>query len=198
VNFERILFGADRALFDYDRAESDDLRDTFCHFGLEYDMSIHQPLYREINEQLWRELEKGRVTTSELRIERFRRMFDGQMSETDLTGFSRPYLINLSKGDYLLDGAEEICRHLADRYRLAILTNGIREVQLVRFKGSPVEPLIEQVIISEDAGYSKPNPGIFDYAFRVLGHSDKETVLMVGDSLSSDIAGGIGFGIKTC
>lgn len=78
------------------------------------------------------------------------------------------------------------------------MTNGIREVQLARFKGSPIEPFIEQVIISEDAGYSKPHPGIFDYAFRVLGHSDRETALIIGDSLTSDIAGRIGFGIKTC
>ena len=198
MDLELILFDADRTLFDYDRAESDALRDTFRHFGLEYDKGIHQPLYREINEFLWRELEKGTITSGELRIKRFKRMFDGQMSEADLREFSRLYLINLSKGGYLLDGAEEVCRHLADGYRLAILTNGIREVQLARFKGSPIEPFIEQVIISEDAGYSKPHPGIFDYAFSVLGHSDKETALMIGDSLSSDIAGGIGFGIKTC
>ncbi len=198
MNLELILFDADRTLFDYDRAESDALRDTFCHFGLEYDLDIHMPLYREINEQLWRELEEGKTTSGELRIERFRRMFDGQMSEADLTEFGRLYLIKLSKGGYLLDGAEEVCRHLADGYRLAIVTNGIREVQLARFKGSPLEPFIEQVIISEDTGYSKPHPGIFDYAFRALGHSDKKTTLMVGDSLTSDIAGGIGFGIKTC
>lgn len=198
MDLELILFDADRTLFDYDRAENDALRDTFSRFGLEYDTGIHLQLYREINEQLWRELEKGKITTCELRIERFRRLFDGQMSDADLAEFSRLYLINLSKGSCLLDGTEEVCRHLANRYRLAIVTNGIREVQLARVKGSPVEPFIEQVIISEDAGYSKPHPGIFDYAFRILGHSNKETVLMVGDSLSSDIAGGIGFGIKTC
>ena len=198
MNLELILFDADRTLFYYDKAESDALRGTFYRFGLEYDIGIHQPLYREINEQLWRELEKGRITSGELRVERLRRMFDGQISEADLREFSRLYLINLSKGGDLLDGAEEVCRHLAYRYRLAIVTNGIREVQLARLKGSPVEPFIDQVIISEDAGYSKLHPGIFNYAFHVLGHGDKETTLMVGDSLTSDIAGGIGFGIRTC
>jgi 2-haloacid dehalogenase len=198
VNLELILFDADRTLFDYDRAESDALRDTFCHFGLEYDIDIHLPVYREINERLWRKIEAGRITSRELRIERFRRMFDGLMSEADLTEFNRLYMINLSKGGYLLDGAEEVCGYLANRYRLAIVTNGIREVQMARFKGSPLEPFIEQVITSEDAGYSKPHSGIFNCAFRALGHSDKKTVLMVGDSLDSDIAGGIGFGIRTC
>jgi 2-haloacid dehalogenase len=198
VNLELILFDADRTLLDYDRAESDALRDTFCHFGLEYDEDIHQPLYREINEGLWRELEKGTIATEELRIKRFEIMLDGKMPEADLGGFSRLYLTNLSKGSYLIDGAEEVCRHLADRYRLAVVTNGIREVQLARFKGSPIEPFIEHVIISEDAGYSKPHPGIFEYAFRILGHSNKETAIMVGDSLIADIAGGLRFGIKTC
>ena len=81
MDLELILFDADRTLFDYDRAENDALRDTFS-----------------------RELEKGKITTCQLRIERFRRLFDGQMSDTDLAEFSRLYLINLSKGAvYLME-----------------------------------------------------------------------------------------------
>jgi 2-haloacid dehalogenase len=198
VGLEIILFDADRTLFDYDKAENAALKDTFFHFKFDYKADIHLALYREINEGLWRKVEKGEITPGELSDERFRRMFNKRLSEFDIKEFSRLYLINLSKKSFLIHGAEEICRSLSERFRLAIVTNGYRKVQLGRMEGSAIKPFIEKIIVSEDVGYNKPHPGIFQYTFDALCHNDKDTVLMVGDSLASDIAGGIRFGIKTC
>lgn len=198
MRYELVLLDADGTLFNYDKAESYALEGAFARFDLAYDEGFHLPAYKAINEQLWRDYEDEKITSAALRVERFRRLFTGQGLRFDFEEFSRVYLHFLSMGSFLLDGAEEACRYLAQKYRLAIITNGIREVQMARFSSSPLVPFIERVIVSEDAGYSKPHPGIFDYAFRALGHSDKETALIVGDSLSSDIEGGIRFGIKTC
>lgn len=91
----------------------------------------------------------------------------------------------------------ELCGGLTG-CRLAIITNGIKDVQLSRIQGSPLCNTFEQIIISEEAGSQKPEPGIFDYAFAKLGITDKSKVLIVGDSLTSDIQGGKNYGIDTC
>lgn len=88
-----------------------------------------------------------------------------------------------------MPGAEEVMETLAKEFIVAVVTNSIEEVQLSRFKGSTIETYIDYLIISETAGYNKPHPGIFDYALAQIDHQDKETILMVGDSLTSDIKG---------
>ncbi|MEA4884085.1 MAG: YjjG family noncanonical pyrimidine nucleotidase [Clostridia bacterium] len=211
AKYELILFDADGTLFDYERAEAGAIESALRRFGLDYSESW-LARYREINDLLWRELEEGKTTSAELRVERFRRLLsgppcssgeslgpgEGDAGAMDLEELSRTYLTLLSKGSHLMDGALDICRLLAARCRLAILTNGIREVQMPRFEASSLKPYIERVIISEDTGFNKPHRGIFEYALKAMGHSDKATVMMVGDSLNSDIRGGIDFGITAC
>ena len=98
-----------------------------------------------------------------------------------------------------MEGAEELCRQLTERgQRMAIITNGIKEVQFNRISRSSLYDSFECIIVSEDAGSQKPHEGIFDYAFDKLNHPDKSEVLIVGDSLTSDIQGGIRYGIDTC
>lgn len=116
----------------------------------------------------------------------------------DAEALSRRYLQHLAAGAYLMDGAEDICCYMAQRYTLAILTNGIAEVQRSRLAKSALHDIIPHVIISEEVGLSKPDPRIFEYAMNMLGHSRREAVLMVGDSLSSDIRGGVNAGVDTC
>ena len=116
----------------------------------------------------------------------------------DAATLSRRYLHHLARGSHLIDGAEDICRYMAQRYTLAILTNGIAEVQRSRLSRSVLHDIIPHIIISEEVGLSKPDPRIFEYAMDMLGHPRRDTVLMVGDSLSSDIRGGANAGIDTC
>jgi 2-haloacid dehalogenase len=153
--------------------------------------------YQEINHALWRDLEQGKISSAALRVERFNRLFAANALELDPEAFSEAYLRFLGEGTFLIQGAIELCEELAG-CRLAIITNGIKEVQTSRIQGSPLSETFEQIIISEEAGCQKPETGIFDYAFAKLGISDKEKVLIVGDSLTSDIQGGINYGIDTC
>ncbi len=116
----------------------------------------------------------------------------------DAATLSRRYLDHLARGSYLIDGAEDICRYMAQRYTLAILTNGIAEVQRSRLSRSVLHDIIPHIIISEEVGLSKPDPRIFECAMDMLGRPRRDAVLMVGDSLSSDIRGGVNAGIHTC
>jgi HAD superfamily hydrolase (TIGR01509 family) len=87
---------------------------------------------------------------------------------------------------------------LARGRRLVVLSNGIKDVQVPRIRNSPLAAYIEALVVSEEAGVGKPDPGIFEHACKVLGFHDKQGMLMVGDSLASDIQGGANFGIDTC
>lgn len=197
MNYEIILFDADDTLFDYEMAEKHALHSAFEHFGYPAGAAEYTSSYKEINRGLWRELELGHITSELLRVERFRRLFAAHGLELSPEAFSAAYLDYLGKGTFLMPGAVELCRELAD-VRLAIITNGIKDVQTSRIRDSLLCRTFESVIISEEAGCQKPEPGIFDYAFAQLKITDKERVLMVGDSLTSDIQGGNNYGLDTC
>lgn len=198
MNYEVILLDADATLFDYDRAEANALEKTFNHFNLEYRKEQHLKEYRIINKQIWIDYENGIISSKDLRIERFRRMFENYNEKVDLNLFSNSYLSHLGKGSYLIDGAEEVCKYLFEKYKIIILTNGIKDVQVSRITKSPLNKYIHNIITSEETGYKKPESGIFDYAFNLIKHTNKDTALIIGDSLSSDIQGGRSYGISTC
>ena len=197
MGYNWILFDADGTLFDYDTAESAALRKSFEQSGHAYDMSYNN-IYRQINAELWRAFEQGLVTQDDLRIRRFEELLTAIGSDADARRFSNFYLNNLSQQSILIDGAETLLKKLSRRCRFVIITNGLKQVQRPRFKYSSIAPLLTDIVISEEVGCAKPDPAIFDIAFEKMNHPSKRDVLMVGDSLSSDIQGGSNYGLDTC
>ncbi|MGO8695835.1 MAG: YjjG family noncanonical pyrimidine nucleotidase [Rectinemataceae bacterium] len=195
--YELVLIDADGTLFDFKRAERHALSLAFAQFGLKATEELFE-VYDEINGNLWRSLEKGEVRQEELKRERFRLLFERIGTDSDAESFSRAYIERLSEASFLLEHAEEICRYLSGKYILAIITNGIREVQLSRIRNSSIDEFIDYIVISEEAKSSKPSRGIFEYACDLTKVHDKEKIIIIGDSLSSDIKGGVDFGIDTC
>jgi 2-haloacid dehalogenase len=200
LSYQIILFDADDTLFDYSKSESFALTNAFKLIGIECSNNIVQS-YRFINQQLWYDYEKGIIELELLRSERFKRLFAEHdlMTELNADDFSNNYIKYLGEGTFLIQGAVDICNYfLSHGIRIAVITNGIKEVQLGRINKSELSTSFEHIIISEDAGFQKPHRGIFEYAFNKLNFQDKSKVLIVGDSLSSDIQGGINYGIDTC
>lgn len=202
MTYTHILFDADDTLYDYPKAENQALNRTLSEAGIACTDELMKA-YQAINQQLWRDLEQGLVTQATLRTERFARLIQelGLTPRFRVEEISERYLERLGEGIFLIDGAYELCRDLNEAgVRLAILTNGIKKVQTSRIAGSELAEMFEAVIVSEDTGYQKPHPGIFDYAFDKLGlrQADKSRVLIVGDSLTSDMKGGLNYGIDTC
>lgn len=198
MSYELILFDADDTLFDFSQSEMNALTLSFGEHEIELS-DLYFESYKRINQQLWKEFEEGKLPQDQLRVERFYRFFIEQGLEMDAGHFSNRYLTHLSEGAFLVPGAVELCGYLqAHGYRLAIITNGIKQVQLKRIGKSELSQAFEQIIVSEETGYQKPQAGIFDYAFNKLNFKDKRRVLMVGDSLSTDIQGGNNYGIDTC
>jgi len=197
-HYSWILFDADGTLFDYDRAEHDALSQTLAHFGVRF-APEHLEIYRDINGRIWRDFEQGKITQARLKTERFALFFAalGLSAPPDPAAFSEAYLATLGMCTELIGGALEVITALQTGYHLALITNGIAKVQRARLSRSPIGQAFEVVVISEEVGASKPDPRIFEVAFERMGRPSKEQVLLVGDSLTSDIAGGRAYGIDT-
>ena len=196
ANFDFILFDADNTLFDFDRAEHEALKSVLAARGYPTDPATLE-LYLSINRALWARFDRGEVTQPFLVVERFAAFTRAMGGHDDPAEFNRDYLDRLATGAFLLPGAEALCRALAPRCTLAIVTNGVAMAQRARFARSPLRDVVPWLFISEEVGASKPSPDFFAPVLRALGEPDRSRVLMVGDNLLTDIQGGILAGLDT-
>lgn len=197
MKYTWLLFDADETLFDFSRAEANALRWTLEQSGLEYHPE-YVALYARFNQQVWKEFERGEVTSAELRTKRFKLFFDELGLQRDLPATSLQYLHYLSLGTDLLEGADKLLHDLKPQVRMALVTNGLKEVQRPRLANSSIKDCFEHIFISEELGAAKPSAAFFDTVFATLGQPARTSTLIIGDSLSSDIKGGIAYGIDTC
>ena len=138
------------------------------------------------------------MTLADLRTARFSQLFERLAIQSDATQFSDIYLHFLGQVIDLIPGAIETLQTLSGHYRMAIITNGISIVQRSRLSLSPIKQFFEDFFISDEIGVSKPAPAFFDAVFTGIGHPPKESVLVIGDSLTSDMRGGLNYGLDTC
>ena len=108
------------------------------------------------------------------------------------------YFEELSKGNMLLDGALSLCESLAPHYKMHLITNGSTYIQKKRLGNSPIRAFFDKVFISEEMGVKKPDKAFFDMVISEIDEKDKSKICIIGDSMSSDILGGINSGIDTC
>jgi len=197
MTYTWLFFDADGTLFDYDKAEEKALRATFGDLGLPF-REEYGLLYREFNAQVWKDFEAGRTTAERLRVERFERLFGAAGLSADPEAFSRGYLPNLALGSDLMPGALETLRALRQRFHLALITNGLKDVQRPRLARAGIAELFEQVAISEEIGAAKPAPAYFDALFARIGGLPRQQALVIGDGLTSDIQGANLYGLDAC
>lgn len=197
MKYTTILFDLDGTLFSYDASEAKALQHTFNDFNLPFENDVI-PIYRDLNAKLWQQFEQSTISQKVIKVLRFKQLGDALNLEFDADEFSHKYLKYLSEGTDLIDGARQIVEFLADKVDLVLITNGLTIVQRPRVKNSGLEKYFREVIISEEVGFAKPDTKIFDITFKRLDYPAKSEVLIVGDSLSSDMAGGINYGIDTC
>ena len=197
MRYNIILLDADGTLLDFARSEYEAFSDTLAHFGLPDTQEIHAA-YSKANDDQWKLLEKGLTTKSRLRVDRFEnfcRMFGFVVDSTEMADV---YMHHLATKINLIDGAVDVCRTLSEHCRLYIITNGFKYVQQGRLFKSPLIEFMSGVFISEEIGAEKPSCEYFDKVKSLIEDFDPEKALVVGDSLSSDILGGINAGLDTC
>lgn len=198
MKYEVILFDADETLFDFKKSERYAFTESFKQFNLPGDKEECMKKYHEINTAIWKEFEKGTITSTELKVERFNRLFREIGVNNDPKEFSEAYMYHLSNASFIYDESFKVLEYLKDKYRLAIITNGLIDVQQKRIRESKISHYFEAIVISDEIKIAKPNAEIFNYTFSKMGINNKNKVLMVGDSLSSDIKGGINAEIDIC
>lgn len=197
MTYQWLLFDADNTLFDFNVAEVKALAYAFAEFGYPYN-GRSATIYRDINKQVWAQLERSEISATDLRTTRFSRLFNAVGIQGEPEPFSEAYLRHLGNCGDLIEGAESLIQQLSQRYRLALITNGLADVQRPRLAASPLQPYFQTVTISDEIGVAKPDPGIFEVAFEQMGWPQKTAVLLIGDSLSSDMQGGLNYGIDAC
>lgn len=199
MKYDFILFDADNTLFDFNRAEKTAFLQTILSYGVsEDDAERCFRVYHAINVAIWDEMDEGRITQSELKVERFYRLAQALRMDFDPQAFSQRYVGHLADASFLLPHAAETVGKLAVSHHLFIVTNGLTSVQEKRVCRSSIACCFDNIVISEEAGVAKPDPRIFGLALKNFPHCDKAKAIMVGDGLATDIRGGINFGIDTC
>ena len=197
MNYAWLLFDLDDTLFNFQGAQHEAFFVTLEEMFLPVEEKTFEA-YRRINGDLWDLLEKGRITAKDLQTRRFSLLLDELGAERDAEAMGRRYLANLGRRPELIPGAAEVVPRLAEHVQLMMITNGLKDVQRPRLAASPLKSYFPEMVISEEVGVAKPHAAIFEEAFRRMGHPAKDSVLIIGDSLSSDIRGGVDFGIDTC
>ncbi len=191
------LFDADNTLLDFSRSELEALTDCLIRRGLPHDRTVTDR-YSAINDAQWKLLERGLTTRDVLRVERFAILAREFGFDLDPVAMAADYVDALSTKAYLMEGAEALCRALYGHCRMYIITNGVGRVQNERFNVTPLAPLFDGVFISEELGCAKPDPAFFAHVAAAIPDFDPTAALVIGDSLSSDIQGGINADIDTC
>ena len=193
---EFLLLDLDDTILDFHKAERLALSKTFRAFGLEPTETVLNR-YHEINKWHWEQLELGKLTRAQVLEGRFVQLFRELGLEVDAADCMRSYEHNLSIGHYFLPGAEEAVKRLHEKYRLFLVSNGTAVVQQGRLTSAGLYPYFEKVFISQEVGFNKPDKNYFDRCFAQIPGFDPSKALMVGDSLTSDIQGGINAGVRT-
>ena len=197
MRYTTVLFDADETLLDFHRCEREAVAEAFAAMGVTVDSEMLDE-YSKINDGLWKKLERGEIEKTVLLYRRFELFYEKYGIEADAKQTSTEYKRTLSLKAYLIDGAEELCQRLHGKTKMYIVTNGIKSNQDSRLALCGLMKYFDGVFISEVTGYEKPQKEFFDYAAERIPEFDKSRTVIVGDSLSSDIGGGINYGIDTC
>lgn len=194
---EFLFLDLDDTILDFHKAERIAVSKTFREFGIAPTDEVLER-YKAINIAHWKMLERGELTRAEVLVNRFRALFEEYGVACNATAVARSYESNLSIGHFFLPGAEEAVERLSKKYRLFLASNGTAKVQAGRMTSANLYRFFEKVFVSEEIGHNKPSKDYFDAAFAQIPGFDPAKALMVGDSLTSDILGGINAGIRTC
>ncbi len=194
---KKILFDLDDTILDFRASERTAIRQTFEEFGIPADEAVLRR-YSEINIGCWERLELGTMTRGEVLVGRFELLFRELGIDVPARSVQDRYESLLESGHRFIPGAPELLEQLFERYDLYLISNGNLVTQESRLKSAGISPYFKGIFISEQIGANKPERAFFDACFAAIPDFRREDAVIVGDSLSSDIRGGMNAGVRTC
>jgi len=197
MRYSTLLFDLDNTLFDAETSELLAFDHALAAGGVP-EPRLHFPTYEGINRALWAAVERQELTPNQVQARRFTDLVAAAGLAADPDVLADEFVIGMGSFGDLYLGARAVLETLAAGSRLALVTNGLGAVQRARVERLALEPFFSAIVISGEVDTAKPGSRIFDLTFEALDWPKRETTLMIGDSLSSDIAGGAGYGIATC
>lgn len=198
MKYEWLLFDLDNTLLDFNVSEHYALAKVLQTVDIDFNES-NLKIYEKINRQCWDDFEAGNLPQAKLNNLRFSRFLTAlNLPNENATQLGDYYLAQLSEKSVFMEGGQILLQEQYEKYQLGIITNGLKQVQRPKLIKSGLVDYFKVIVVSDEIGISKPQPAIFDHTFEKMGFPAKEKVLMIGDSLNSDIQGGINYGIDTC
>ena len=195
MRYKLILFDNDDTLMDFQAGNRNAVNRLMDELG--YHDPDRYEQYEAVNLECWAELEQGKMKQDRLRQERFTRFFERYPVPGDATQAAERFVTLLGEQSILLPHALDVVRAIAEKLPVVVVTNGMTVIQRNRFARSPLLAYVSDVVISEEAGASKPRPELFWLALERHGASPGDA-LVIGDGLNSDIRGANNAGIDAC
>lgn len=194
-----ILWDVDGTLLDFIAAEKAAIKTLFREFNLGQCSDEMIKRYSEINKGYWQRLERGEITKQEVLVGRFKEFFESEGLDSSVAeNFNSLYQLRLGDTIVYHDNSLEIIKSLQGRVRQYVVSNGTVEAQSKKLRLSGLGELMDGIFLSEHIGVEKPNIEFFNKVFEEIGPADRSSILIAGDSLTSDIQGGNNAGIVTC
>ena len=195
--YKYILFDLDDTLLDFEKAEHIAFNKLLEDCDIQFNEELFNK-YKEINKGLWRRFELGEMSNKEVTKLRFEQFFNLLGKKVDGREYDVSFRSYLAMGNQLFDGVIELLEKLSETHILCIASNGVGVTQHTRLKNNDLNKYFEKIFISEELGSKKPDREFFEKIFVEVGVESKGEVLMIGDTLTSDILGANNIGIDSC
>lgn len=198
MQYTTLLMDVDDTILDFQQCEYHALEAALTHNGLPFDQMIYER-FSSINAALWRQFELNKITRAELRVRRFAELIVQCLTGfDDATQLADEYVIQLAEQAIYFSGAQEALARLSKVCSIYLITNGLKPVQRGRLAKAGLYAYIKDCFISDEMGVQKPMKAYFDRVLSRVNEQDTTKILVVGDSLTSDMQGGRNAGLTTC
>ena len=196
--YTTLYFDLDNTILDFTASEYNAIAELLKLHNLPVNDEIIAK-YSTINQSWWERFEKGEIKKQEIFAGRFKTFLEFYGFNGDAQKMSEDYFGLLAAGHDVVDGAEIALKYVKEKgYIVCITTNGVSRTQYRRIDECGLKEYFDFIFVSEDAGHQKPEKEYFEYVMNISPEKDKSKILVIGDSMSSDILGGINFGVDTC
>ena len=194
-----ILWDIDGTLLNFKEAEEYAIKACFSQFDIGLCSEEMLAEYSLINQSYWQQLERGEITKKQVFEGRFHEFFTNHQIDTSIIPmFNQEFQIQLGNTVRFNDNSYELVMTLRDKVKQYAVTNGSKIAQKRKLAKSGLAEIFDDIFISEEVGIEKPMPGFFDAVWNQIGNYQKNEVMIVGDSLTSDMQGGNNAGILCC